>query len=253
MLNILGIGLRGLRSITLEEADVIRSSDVVYLDSYTSIYPKDAIDEISSFFNIPIIPVRREFVEGESPLLKECETRKVALLVIGDGMSATTHKVIELGCLSKGIQVHVYENASILNVVPGKLGLYTYKMGPPVSLPFLENNFFPVSVFNKISRNHSNGMHTIVLLDLKDGRTVETKLALKWLLELEEKSGKEKFLSDATICIVSAVSHNNEKIKCGSINLLRADDFAPPCSIVILSGPDEFEKENIAPFVDQEP
>ena len=69
MLNIIGIGLRGLESITLGSSDLIRSSDEVYLDTYTSILPDGTTDEISRFFNREIIPAGREFIEGESPII----------------------------------------------------------------------------------------------------------------------------------------------------------------------------------------
>jgi diphthine synthase len=248
MLNIIGIGLRGLESITIESADVIRSSDEVYLDTYTSILPDGSQDEISRFFNREIIAVGREFIEGESPIIERSRNRTVSLLVAGDGMSATTHKVLEKTCISMGISVNVLENASILNVIPGRLGLYTYKMGPPVSLPFITDKFFPVSVFNKIRRNHSNGMHTIVLLDLKSGRNIGISQAIGWLLEMESTAEGEKFLDNEHVCVVSRVSQAGEKIMCGNIRSLESIDFQSPAAIVILSNPDTFEMENIESF-----
>lgn len=248
MLNIIGIGLRGLESITLGSADVIRTSDEVYLDTYTSILPDGSLDEISRFFNREVIPVGREFIEGESPIIERSRNLTVSLLVAGDGMSATTHKVLEKTCISIGISVKVYENASILNVIPGRLGLYTYKMGPPVSLPFITDKFFPASVFNKIRRNHSNGMHTIVLLDLKSGRNIEITQAIGWLLEMENMAGGEKFLDNEHVCIVSRVSQAGEKILCGNAKALKSFDFQSPAAIVILSNPDTFEMENIDSF-----
>jgi diphthine synthase len=245
MLNIIGIGLRGLESITLGSADLIRSSDEVYLDTYTSILPDGTLDEISRFFNREIIAAGREFIEGESPIIESSRNLTVSLLVPGDGMSATTHKVLEKTCISMGISVNVLENASILNVIPGRLGLYTYKMGPPVSLPFITDKFFPASVFNKIRRNHSNAMHTIVLLDLKSGRNIEISQAIKWLLEMETTAGGEKFLDNEEVCVVSRVSQAGEKILCGKIKALESIDFQSPAAIVILSNPDTFEMENI--------
>jgi len=248
MLNIIGIGLRGLESITLGSADLIRSSDEVYLDTYTSILPEGSLGEISRFFNREIIPVGREFIEGDSPIIERSRNTTVSLLVSGDGMSATTHKVLERTCISMGISVRVYENASILNVIPGRLGLYTYKMGPPVSLPFITDKFFPTSVFTKIRRNHSNGMHTIVLLDLKSGRNIEISQAITWLLEMEISAEGEKFLNDEQVCVVSRARQPGEKILCGSIMSMKSIDFQSPAAIVILSNPDTFEMENIDSF-----
>jgi diphthine synthase len=245
MLNILGIGLRGLKSITLEEADVIRASETVYLDGYTSMLPAGAVGEISSFFQKEVVPVGRDFIEGKSPIIDICESRNVALLVVGDGMSATTHGILAASCRSRGIEVKVYENASIINAIPGRLGLYGYRMGPIVSLPFITGSFFPSSVFSKIYRNHENGMHTIVLLDLKDGRTIDTKQAFAWLKELESRSSLKHFLSEETICVVSALYHDSEKIACGHIDDLMHEEFDSPSSIVILSKPDTYESENI--------
>ncbi|MEM0155048.1 MAG: diphthine synthase [Thermoplasmataceae archaeon] len=248
MLNIIGIGLRGLKSITLEEADVIRSGDIIYIDEYTSVPPAGTIGEISGFFQRKIISVGREFIEGKSPIVESCESKNVVLLVVGDGMSATTHGVLAASCRSRGIDVKVYENASIVNAIPGRLGLYGYRMGPPVSLPFLTDGFFPQSVFSKIYRNHENGMHTIVLLDLKDGKTIEPYQAFIWLKELENRSALKHFLSGETICVVSALYHDTEKIVCGNIDDLMRLEFDSPSSIVILSKPDAFEIENLRSF-----
>jgi len=248
MLNIVGLGLQGLSSITIGGAEAIRSSDEVYLDSYTSVLQQDALKEISEYFDRKIIPVERDFIEGPSPILDMCRTRNISLLVVGDGMSATTHKILEQNCASSGVTVRVFENASILNVIPWRLGLYTYKMGPPVSLPFLSDSFFPTSVFSKIIRNHSNGMHTIVLLDLKSGQTIDILQALEWLQEMEKRAGGDSILSKEEICVVSRVRQPGEKIIYGSIEKLKTVHFGSPASIVIPSNPDTFEKENLAPF-----
>ncbi|BAB60154.1 diphthine synthase [Thermoplasma volcanium GSS1] len=188
MLNIIGIGLRGTGSLTLDEFDALRTSDIVYLDIYTSIGPKDILEKLRNIADREIIPADRNMIESES-ILKDAEKLNVSLLVIGDGLTATTHNQLRYSAMEKGIKVKIFENASAVNTAAGKIGLLHYKVGPPVSLPFVSSNFFPLSVIDKVKRNYDSGLHTPILIDLKDGQNMPFASAWNIIMEMQKRKG----------------------------------------------------------------
>lgn len=249
MLNIVGIGLRGLKSITLEEAEVISSCDSVYFEKYTSIAPEETASAISDYFKKDLTPVNREFIEKPDQILTESISRNVCLLVVGDGLTATTHNGLRLEALEKGIEVRVYENASVLTVVPGKLGLFSYRIGPAVSLPFVTEKFFPISVYEKIEKNLAHGFHTILLLDLKDGETLGIQPALRTLRKMEEKVRRNVITDASRICVSIRVSQPGEALICGSFaGIEKAGIEGSPATIIILADLNDSEQRFISKF-----
>ena len=172
MLYILGLGLRGVSSLSLQEKDILSRCEHIFFETYTSVSPSQTIDQLSSMLNREVKRAGREEVENPVALLSLASRNDVCLLVTGDPLSATTHNQLRVDAHLAGINVEVIENASILSVIPGKLGLFPYRMGPPVSLPFPEDNFLPRSVCQKIKFNQDSGFQTMVLLDLREGRTM---------------------------------------------------------------------------------
>lgn len=69
----------------------------------------------------------RDLVEqGSDDILKNADVEDVALLVVGDPFSATTHTDLFLRAKTSGIPCQVIHNASILNAV-GCCGLQVIK------------------------------------------------------------------------------------------------------------------------------
>ena len=249
MLNIVGIGLRGLSSITIGQSEIIRNCDRVYFEVYTSIAPEITMQEISEYFSKTVEKAGREFVESADLLIEEAREQDICLLVVGDGLTATTHNDLRLQATMKGVEVSIYENASVLTVIPAKLGLFHYKMGPPVSLPFTSEKFFPLSVYDKVLRNFNNGLHTLLLLDLKDGKTIEINEAISTLRRMEEQRNSALFLDQLRICAVSKVSQPGETMVCGSLSDIESMELKlSPSSLVILADLNDAESRFIDSF-----
>ena len=172
MIYLLGLGLRGLDSVTLLEDRIISSCDRIYFESYTSVSPESTVHHLENHYGKRVIPVLREDIENGAAILEEAKSSDVCLLVTGDPLYATTHNQIRLDALKSGIRLEVIENSSVLAVVPGRVGLFPYRMGPPVSLPFVSERFMPRSVLDKIGKNLAAELHTLLLLDLVSGRTM---------------------------------------------------------------------------------
>ncbi len=234
MLNLVGLGLRGIKSLTLEQFEVLKLSDLVYFETYTSISPQGTIRELEGLLGREVIPADREFVESQEEIIRLSAYQKVSVIVTGDPLSATTHNQLRADALDAGIEVAIFENASIISVIPGKIGLFPYRMGPPVSVPFPQDNFLPKSVAEKIAANLSLNQHTILLLDLKDGRTMFPHEALETILQMEERYGFDFLNDQSKVFSLSRVSQEGERLIYDSVSNIILARFAEfPAAVVI--------------------
>lgn len=236
MLNIIGLGLRGIKSITRESLEVLKECDIIYFETYTSISPISTVSDIESLVGRKVKTADRDFIETGATLLQEADQSDVCLLVTGDPLSATTHNQIRLEAMEKSIDVRIFENSSIINVIPGMLGLMHYRFGPPVSIPFVSRNFFPLSTYDKIEKNISLDLHTILLLDLKDGKTMPVQEAIGILEEMERRRKKGILEHERDMCVVISVSQPGERLVFGTLGSIKKSGIeGNPAALVIPS------------------
>jgi len=245
MLSIIGIGLNDEKDITLKGLELIKSSDFVYLESYTSILQCN-ISALEKLYNKKIILADRNLVEqkAEETILKNAKTKNVSFLVIGDSLSATTHVDIMKRAKDLGIKINIVHNASILTAV-AETGLQLYKFGKTTSIPFPEKNFRPETAYDVIKDNLSLGLHTLVLLDLRpsENRFMTVNQAIDILVGIQEKR-KEKIITEKTKLIGCARLGSEDKIiKYGTAKELKEFDFGKPPHCLIIPGKMHFAEE----------
>jgi len=163
MLLLIGLGLSPPGSVSVEAWESLQAADSVYLEQYTNL--GISADELAAFLKRPALLAPRTKVESEQ-LLHEASLKTVALCVIGDVFTATTHSVLYLDCLKADVPVKVFQNAGIMNAV-AMTGLELYKFGQTVSIPYPMPSFNPDSYLEKIASNQAAGLHTLCLLDIK--------------------------------------------------------------------------------------
>jgi diphthine synthase len=249
MLNIMGLGLRGIKSLTMEEFQVLKDSDIIYFETYTSISPVDTFKSIQTIADEKAMLADRDFIETGKEIIGNAKEKMVTLLVTGDALSATTHNELRLEAKKAGIDVRIYENASIITAFPSRTGLFNYKFGNTVSMPFIHENFFPLSVYDKIYTNYSNNMHTLLLLDLKDGKTMPVYEALSNLVKMEEKRRKDLIRQEMIIIAGTGIASQNEKIIFGTLKkMMELKSIDSPASIIIPSKMNDIEYEFLNEF-----
>jgi diphthine synthase len=163
MLLLIGLGLTPPASLSLESWEVLQSADKIYLETYTNI--GITVEDFAAFLHKPVIAAPRSVVESDL-LLREASQQTIALCVIGDVFTATTHSVLYLDCLKEDIVVRVFQNVGIMNAV-GIIGLELYKFGQTVSLVYPSQQYAPTSFLQKIAANRAAGLHTLCLMDIK--------------------------------------------------------------------------------------
>ncbi|MDA1196465.1 MAG: diphthine synthase [Nanoarchaeota archaeon] len=188
-LTIIGLGLGNEKDITVLGLEAVKTANVIYLETYTSFLTDATTKDLEKFYKKKIIEADRNIVENEaeSTILKDAKTKKVAFLVVGDALSATTHKDLKQRAEELKIKVQVIPNNSIFTAI-AITGLDLYKFGRTTTIPFENKNI--TSPYDVIKNNLKNNLHTLVLLDLdvENKKTMTFAQGLTYLLKLGLKS-----------------------------------------------------------------
>ncbi|MCL4329279.1 MAG: diphthine synthase [Candidatus Thermoplasmatota archaeon] len=246
MLRIVGLGIRGFQGIPLDAISAIQNSDHVYLDSYTSVMDETFVIGLNRKFS-SIKIADRNSLEDDTAILDQASREDVAIVVVGDPLSATTHNQIRYDALRRGIPVEIIPASSIITYAPAIAGLYPYRMGPPVSIPFTSEKFFPTSAYRKIRKNLEMDLHTLLLLDLREGRTMPLDEVSFTLREMEKREGG-KLLGRMEVLVISAAGSAEERIYRGNLKQVSKLGNVSPCSLIIPSKLSDQEKEFVEAF-----
>ncbi len=242
ILHIMGSGLRGIRSLTTEEINVVKKCERIFVDSYTSIFPDSFVDDFHNLSGKDFIFLTRENIESFSFLRDKGEN--IALIVSGDPFMSTTHFSILRECRNLGIEVKIYENASIIGTIPGRTGLSPYRTGTVVSIPKIDQNFIPVSPLKKILENRKNKLHSTILIDLSGGKNLSGHEVRDIFERMMEKSGEYGIMEMPSI-IIERAGWPEERACLNRLGDNLNRDLMSPYAIVIPSEPDYNELENM--------
>jgi len=242
----IGLGLYDERDMSLRALDEARACDVLFVEFYTSILRGSSVEKLAASIGKPVSALRREDVESGGVLLKAAATKRVGFLVAGDPMMATTHVDLRLRAEEAGIRTRIVHGSSVFTAAIGLLGLQAYKFGRTTTIPIPEPGFHPTSPVDAIAANRSAGLHTLVLLDLKEGgRFLTANEALRYLLDV----GSSSFTDEALVCALGGVGSPNPVARADRAGRLLAADIGPPLHCLIIPGPLHFaEREALVRF-----
>lgn len=217
----IGLGLHDANDITLKGLDEARRCDVLFTESYTSQLKDGSIEELEKKIGKEMIVLGREQVEDGEIILHEAREKIVGFLVPGDAMSATTHIDLRIRAEKEGITTKVVHGVSIVTAATGLLGLQSYKFGRTTTLPFRQKGYFPSSPYEVIKQNKEMGLHTLVLLDLKEsGEMMNVSEALDYLLELEQREKGEVLADKDLVCALGDVGSDSPEVVCDYVKSL---------------------------------
>ena len=222
MLYLIGIGLGNEKSLSLEAIEILKKCKKIYLENYTSKF-QGSINNLEKLIGKKINPANRGFIENEFDV-SDVKKDDIALLIIGDVFSATTHINLFNDCKSKNVKVDVINNVSVMTAV-GITGLSLYNFGKIASIPF-ENEKIdsPIKILND---NLKINAHTLFLLDLdpEKRRFLSIKEAIEYL---EKKRVKDKIIGCARL------GNDDFVIKYGEMVKIKSIDFGegPYCLII---------------------
>tara|TARA_B100000941_G_scaffold68557_1_gene46114 strand:- start:2946 stop:3692 length:747 start_codon:yes stop_codon:yes gene_type:complete len=235
MLTIIGLGLGGPNSITMDGVIALSVSEHIFYETYTSPIHTETLEWIEMKSQRKPVHLSRNQVEESQELLKLAKETDVSLLVVGDALSATTHVSLLLDCQKSGVEYRVIHNASVLTAVAGVLGLQHYNFGPVATLVLPEGDYKPLSPIEKIKENIQNGNHSLVLLDIKaddpdeEPRYMKASQAAKQMLE----AGLQK---NTMVAVAARVGREDQELWYGKLKYLANKDLGrEPHSIVVPS------------------
>ncbi len=212
MLYLVGIGLTKA-DLPGGAIDICKKCDL-FADRYTTYVTDERIEQIEYITDKQVRGLdRAELEENLSKILDSAKSKDVAILVGGDPLVATTHKIIFIAAKKAGVPVRVLHAASVLSVLMGESGLDFYRFGQICTISRWTEHYTPVSFYETIQRNQKNNLHSIVLLDydISNYSSLVLKEALM-ILEKAEESYKGKVIDDKTkIMVMHKVTFPNEK------------------------------------------
>jgi diphthine synthase len=162
-----GLGLTS-DCLSLRALTILRSSDYIFLDTYTSYLPGFSLDHFSGFLDKEVTPLQREDLEGRGgkDILDRALTSKVSLAAFGDPFIATTHVWLRNTAIKRGIPTVYVPGVSIYSAAFSLVGLEIYKSGPAATIVEPSNIYRPMAAYEKVILNLRRGLHTLLLLEL---------------------------------------------------------------------------------------
>lgn len=236
MITLIGLGLWDEKDITQRGLEKIKTSDVTYLESYTSKLPGTTKKNLEKYIDKDIQYADREFIES-GQIINYAKVNDVALLVPGDPLVATTHTDLIIRAEENDVKTDVVHNASIQSAI-STTGLQSYKFGKTATVTFWEDNYKPSSFYEAIKENKKRGLHTLLLLDIniKENRYLKAKEAIRNLLEIEKEKKEKVFTRNTEIVTVSRIGSPKQKIKYGETGKLIKQNLGPPLHSIVVPG-----------------
>jgi diphthine synthase len=230
-----GLGL-GAGGVSMGALEALKGCDRVFAEIYTAPVHDHALADISEAIGKKVVVLGRKEVEDGRVILDAAKRGRVAIIVPGDPMVATTHVDLRMRAAKDGIKTRVFHAGSVATAAAGLLGLQSYKFGRTTTLPFTKPGYAPTSPYDAIEANVRQGLHTLVLLDIdsENDRAMTGTQGLQLLMELESKV-KRGVLTDVTIvCVVARAGHDDALVRAGELAQLAKEDFgAPPHCLVV--------------------
>lgn len=237
-LTFVGLGLHNEDGITVEGLKEIERADVVFAELYTSSLTEGSLNRLGGKIGKKIELLDRTALERGDHLLEMCRNKRVALLVPGDSMAATTHVELRLRAIGMGTDTSVIHGVSVLTAVPGLLGLQHYKFGRTVTLPIPQEGYSPTSPYELIADNLTRGLHTLVLLDIdtENERYMTANEGLHLLIDMGRRMERGDISHDTLVCVVARAGAPDCVVRAGTLRDLSSLDFGPPLHAIVIPG-----------------
>jgi len=232
-----GLGLYDEKDISLRGLEEIRRADAVFAEFYTSLMPGLSLQKLKRLAGKRIAVVSRRILEEEDgkPILEEAKKGKVAFLVPGDPLIATTHLDLRIRAERQGIKTRVVHGSSIVSAVMGLSGLQNYKYGRSVTIPFSDESLTYETPYRVILENRMMGLHTLCYLDIRaeEQRYMTIKEGLQSLLDIEKQKRRHVITLSTLVLGVARAGSNDPTVKAGYVGEAMNYDFGPPPHILV--------------------
>lgn len=235
ILYFIGLGL-SKKFLTKTALEIIKKADVLIFDSYTSLSCDLTVEYLREVSNKEVIRANRNLLENNSNQIIQMlnEGKSVAILSIGDPMIATTHVSLAVEAKKIGHEVVIIPGTSVHCYIISKSMLSSYKFGRSVTLVYPYEGKLDLTPYDVIEKNMLANLHTIVYLDIKDGKPMTAKEAVHYLLEMEEQRKHNVITNDTYIIIGQRLGCDDEEVKAMTVREALNYNFKDPPHIIII-------------------
>ncbi|MEM1546226.1 MAG: diphthine synthase [Candidatus Methanomethylicia archaeon] len=221
-LYIVGAGLSS-DLITLRGIKTLKNSDIIFMDSYTSMLCNSDLEDI---IGRRIYKLRRVDLEErfEEVLFKPVlQGLNVSLIVPGNPLDATTHVSLIVEAYRRNIMFEIIPAPGIIPNALSMSGLMVYKIGKVTTLTYPKQGFLSDYPYDVIKDNDLRNLHTILLLevDLENNIVMSISDAVDILLKLEEKRGEKIVNEERKAVAISGLGGSNQRICFNSLKKLK--------------------------------
>ena len=247
MLFLVGIGLVE-KDLSLGAIDACKRCEL-FVDSYTSVVSDGQLAQIRELSGKqPKELGRQELEEGAPSIVKRAKETDVAVLVGGDPLMATTHKILFIEARKQTVEVDVIHSSSVVSAAIGESGLDFYRFGRIATIPKWSSHYQPVSFYESIRENLKNDLHSLMMLDYK--QELKSSLSVKEAvetLERAEESYKSGIIRDETdILVLNSISSANARKIFTSVKAAKGLELEGPSVIIIPAKLTDIERESVA-------
>ena len=233
----IGLGLYDENDISLRGLEEAKTADFVFTEFYTSLMAGLSLERLERLVGKKVVVVSRKTLEEENgeSILRKAESSKVAFLVPGDPLIATTHVDLRIRAEKREIKTRIVHGASIISAVMGLSGLQNYKFGRNVTVPFPESSVVSETPYNVIAENKARDLHTLCFLDIKAEKRqyMTIKKALEVLLLLEEKKKMHVVTLDSLAVGIARAGAEDPVVKADSVKVLLGFEFGDPPHVLV--------------------
>ena len=233
-----GLGLFNELDLSLRGLEEAKKAECVFAEFYTSLMAGLSLENLREMIGKEVTVVARKTLEEENgePILQKAEKTKVAFLVPGDPLIATTHIDLRIRAEKRGIKTKVVHAASITSAAVGLSGLQNYRFGRSVTVPFLQEGFLSETPYSVIAENKARNLHTLCFLDIEAESqrymTIEEALGSLLALEIEKK---ELIITPDSLAVgVARAGAEDVTVKAGKARDLVGFDLGRPPHVLII-------------------
>jgi diphthine synthase len=246
MLFLVGTGM-SYDDISVRALEICKGC-TLYIEKYTSLVDDQKIERLSKLAGKSISVLSREDLEDRaSATVSMAKGKDIAILVGGDPLTATTHKILMIEARKQGIKVKVLHSSSAIPAIIGESGLDFYRFGQICTIPRWTDRYKPVSFYETIDRNLSANLHSLVLLDYypENRSTLPTAEAVKEL-EAAEASYKKGIIAGATkMFLMQDIGLDSQKITVTDIGAARNMQGSGMAAIIFPARMSAIEEETV--------
>ncbi len=219
---LIGMGPGGLDQMTIAARKCARDADFRFLEGYTALLPPISMQKLEETVGSWELRMRSS-VENPDHILELAKVSKVALLIVGDPLQATTHVDLQLRCAELGVNCNVIHGISITTIVTGAIGLQSYRFGRQCTFAYPYGDYLPTSPLEFVLANRKRDLHTLALLDLDPtglGEEIQEPMQPKDAVHVLRRMAKKLDVNveDWDLVLCSDMGTDDSRIVFGSID-----------------------------------